>query len=214
MPYSPADHLAAIDRTVATVTRGERQLRLVTANRTFDATPTEVWDALVTPDRIPRWFVPITGDLRVGGRFQLEGNAGGEVLECREPERLSVTWEFGGQTSWVDVTLRPTDAGTLLQLDHALAVDDHYRRFGPGATGTGWEMCLMELGEHLAAPGAPRPAPEQLPDLSEYFAMSGAAWADAAVAAGDDPVEAKAAAARCVAAYRGEDPGASGPGAD
>ena len=33
------------------------------------------------PERIPRWFLPVSGDLRLGGRYQLEGNAGGEVLE-------------------------------------------------------------------------------------------------------------------------------------
>jgi hypothetical protein len=27
-----------------------------------------------------RWFLPVTGDLRVGGRFQLEGNAGAAAI--------------------------------------------------------------------------------------------------------------------------------------
>jgi hypothetical protein len=31
--------------------------------------------------------MPISGELRVGGSFQLEGNAGGEILTC-EPPRL------------------------------------------------------------------------------------------------------------------------------
>ena len=32
-----------------------------------------------------RWFLPVTGDLRVGGRFATEGNADGEIRECERP---------------------------------------------------------------------------------------------------------------------------------
>ena len=29
------------------------------------------------PSGFPRWFLPISGELRLGGRYQLTGNAGG-----------------------------------------------------------------------------------------------------------------------------------------
>lgn len=45
----------------------------------------DVWDAVTDPERIPRWFLPVSGDLRLGGRYQLEGQAGGEVLACEPP---------------------------------------------------------------------------------------------------------------------------------
>lgn len=201
MKFTPADHLGAVDRSVSTVTRDGEELRLLTVTRTYDATAEEVWDALTTRERIPRWMLPITADLEVGGRFQLEGNAGGEILVCDRPERLEVTWEYAGTTSWVDLSLRPTDAGTLLQLDHAVPVDDHYAQFGPGATGIGWEMALMGLAEHLAVPEAERP--EVPPDLTDYMNASSAAWGESSVAAGTDPEEARAAAERCAAAYAG-----------
>src|SRR3990170_3669274 len=104
MKFTPADHLGAVDRSLSTVTRDGEELRLLTVRRTYDATAEDVWDALTTRERIPRWMLPITGDLEVGGRFQLEGNAGGEILACDRPERLSITWEYGGQISWVDVS--------------------------------------------------------------------------------------------------------------
>jgi uncharacterized protein YndB with AHSA1/START domain len=201
--FTPADHLGAVDRSLSTVTRDGEELRLLTVRRTYDATPEEVWDALTTAERIGRWMMPVTGDLQVGGRFQLEGNAGGEILDCDRPERLSVTWEYGDQTSWVDVSLRPTDAGTLLQLDHSVPVDDHYTQFGPGATGIGWEMGLMGLAEHLAAPDAPRPVSEDLPDLTGFMGSSASAWGEADIAAGTDPEQARAAAERCATAYTG-----------
>ena len=65
----------------------------------------DLWDALTSPTRIPRWFMPITGDLRVGGRYQLEGNAHGEVQECDPPRRFAITWGMGDETSWVVVSL-------------------------------------------------------------------------------------------------------------
>ena len=56
--------------------------------RTYDAPIDDVWDALTTPERIGRWFLPISGDYRLGGRYQFEGNAGGEILACERPNRL------------------------------------------------------------------------------------------------------------------------------
>lgn len=41
-----------------------------------------MWDACTDPERIPRWFLPISGDLRLNGRYQLEGNAGGAITEA------------------------------------------------------------------------------------------------------------------------------------
>lgn len=200
--FTPADHLGAVDRSLSTVTRDGQELRLLTVTRVYDATPEEVWDALTTADRIARWMMPVSGDLEVGGRFQLEGNAGGTVLDCDRPDRLAITWEYAGMVSWVDLSLRPTAAGTLLRLDHSAPVDpEMWAQFGPGAVGIGWEMALMGLGEHLAAPEAARPSPEDMPDLSGFMDASASAWAEAEIAAGTDPEQARAAAQRCAAAY-------------
>jgi uncharacterized protein YndB with AHSA1/START domain len=200
MKITPADHLGAVDRSLSTVTRDGEELRLLTVTRTYDASAEEVWDALTTAERITRWMLPVTGDLTMGGRFQLEGNAGGEVLACDPPERLEITWEYGGMVSWVTLSLRPTDGGTLLQLDHSAPVGpDMWTEFGPGAVGIGWEMSLMGLAEHLVDPTVvPR---EEVPDLSGYLRASSTAWGEASIAAGTDPEEARAAAERCAAAY-------------
>jgi Activator of Hsp90 ATPase homolog 1-like protein len=62
---------------------GERRIagsevRTVVLRRSYDAPIEDVWDACTDPDRLNRWFLPVTGELRVGGRYQLKGNAGGE----------------------------------------------------------------------------------------------------------------------------------------
>src|SRR4029450_3240708 len=43
----------------------------VVLRRTYDATAEDVWDAVTDPDRVKRWFLPLSGDLHVGGKFQL-----------------------------------------------------------------------------------------------------------------------------------------------
>jgi hypothetical protein len=113
-----------------------------------------------------------------------------------------VTWEYGGDTSWVDTTLRGTDVGTLLTLRHSAPIPpEMWEQFGPGAVGMGWEMMLMGLAEHLAAPDAPRPEPEKMPDLTTFMTGSSRAWGQADAEAGTDPDQARAAAERCLAAY-------------
>ena len=202
MTFSPADHLGAVERRVSTVTRDGEALRLLTVTRTYPAGPDEVWHALTTAERIGRWMTPVSGDLEVGGRYQLEGNAAGEVLACEPPERLALTWEYGGQVSWVDVSLRPTSEGTLLQLDHSAAVPPGmWEEFGPGAVGIGWELALMGMALHLEEPDAERPPRETVPDLTGYMTHASDEWAAASIADGTDPEAAHAAAARCTAAY-------------
>ena len=75
-------HLGMVDREVGLREHLGRPARVVTAHRTYDTTIDDLWDALTNAERIPRWFLPITGELRLGGHYQLEGNAGGEITRC------------------------------------------------------------------------------------------------------------------------------------
>jgi uncharacterized protein YndB with AHSA1/START domain len=57
-------------------TVGSRQLdageaRCVIVAQTYAAPIEQVWDAITNPERIPRWFLPVSGDLRLGGRYQI-----------------------------------------------------------------------------------------------------------------------------------------------
>src|ERR1700741_2598301 len=81
--------------------------RVVVATRTYDPGRADLWDALPSRERIPRWFLPIEGELKLGGRYQLIGNAGGTITRCAPPQALDLTWEFGGGMSWVTVRLAP-----------------------------------------------------------------------------------------------------------
>ena len=57
----------AVRRQVGSRVLEAGEARTVTISQAYDAAVDDVWDACTNPERIPRWFLPITGDLRVGG---------------------------------------------------------------------------------------------------------------------------------------------------
>lgn len=200
--------IGAVKRELSTRDDGAR---VITASRTYPTSRDDLWDALTNPERIPRWFMPISGDLEPGGRYQLEGNAGGEILTCEPPRLLGVTWEMQGQVSWVNVELVEEEPqATSLRLEHIAHVpDDFWDQFGPGAVGVGWDQALLGLDQHFAA-GSPAVRPE---DAAEWVAstegktfvrQSSDAWAEASIADGTDAAAARAAAGRTTAFYTGE----------
>lgn len=191
-----------VARSIRDDTRDGVAVRVMVVERAYDAPAADVWHAVTTGERVSRWLGPVSGDLRLGGRFQIEGNAGGEVLRCEEPELLEVSWEFGGETSWVVVTLTGDGDGTRLRLEHAAAPNDTWTEFGPGAVGIGWELALGGLRMNLQDPGRDPGEPDwHHPAYAEFVRRAGAAWGEADVAAGAEPEQARAAAASCVAFY-------------
>ncbi|WP_051267170.1 SRPBCC family protein [Nakamurella lactea] len=191
---------------MTTVERDGKQLSRLIASRRYPAEIDDVWDALTDRERIPRWFLPVTGDLKVGGRYQFEGNAGGVVLGCRPPRELAATWEMGEQISYVTVTLEPDGDRTLLTLHHDAEVDPGMAaQFGPGAVGIGWELGLIGLAEHLASGAPVDPVAAQQWVLSaegiEAVTAISRGWADADIAFGVDPDQAEAASQACIAFY-------------
>ena len=207
MNFDIEGNLAAAERTAASLERGGRPARAVTLSRGYDTTVDDLWDAVTSRGRLPRWFLPITGDLEPGGRYQLEGNAGGVIEACERPSRLVLTWEFGGDVSWVEVGISGEGAGRArLALTHTALHSPHWDEYGAGAAGVGWEMGFLGLALHLADPAAPKPDEEAFAasaDGRAFIAGSNDGWRAAAVAAGEDADAARAAARRTTAFYTG-----------
>jgi uncharacterized protein YndB with AHSA1/START domain len=168
--------------------------KAVVLEREYDAPIEDVWDAVTNPERITRWFLPITGDYRVGGRYQLEGNAGGEIVACERPNRFKVTWLFGepaspNDVSEVEVRLSPIGADrTRLELEHVADVPaEQAAQFGPGAVGVGWDGVVMGLGLHLAGGSMSDPNAWMVSDEGrDFYRRSSAAWGEAYRASGAD----------------------------
>jgi len=189
MQIDVASQIGAVTREVQGGERDGKPVRVVIAGRSYDTT--------------------VGGDLKLGGRYQFQGNAGGTITACEPPRRLSVTWEFAGQVSWVNVSLAPEGEGARLELEHIVPVDGHWAQFGPGAVGVGWELALaVGLARHLASGGAAvDPAEAAAWSASEegkaFAAQSAAAWGRAHAAFGDEPDAANAAAERTAKFYTG-----------
>jgi len=212
--------ISAVRRHVGTRVLEAGEARVITIGQTYDAPLEDVWDAVTNPERIPRWFLPVSGDLRPGGRYQLEGNAGGTIERCDPPKSFGATWEFGGEVSWIEVRLSPDPAGgTRLELEHIAHVDDErWAEFGPGATGVGWDGALLGLSLHLSGAGMDAAEAQEWMASEEarrFYTLSSRAWRDASIAAGTDRAAAQAAADRTTAFYTGvPQPAAEAPEGD
>ena len=200
--------IEAVQREVGSGRIAAGEGRAIRLRRTYEAPIDDVWDALTNPERISRWFLPISGDYRVGGRYQFEGNAGGDIVACERPNRLLVTWVYGegvdpADVSEVELRLTPAGESTTLELEHTAVVpDDRWDEYGPGAVGVGWDGGLLGLSLHLRGGSVDDPIAWQLSDEGRQFnTRSSHAWGAANEAAGADPAAAAKAVENTTAFY-------------
>ena len=173
--------------------------RTLTITRVYDTTVEDLWDACTNPERLPRWFLPVSGELQPGGRYSLQGNADGTIERCEPPRELDLTWEARDEISWVELRLSEAPEGKArFTLDHIAEVkDDFWDQYGPGAVGVGWELALDALGLYLGG-GTPNP----VPDPAVVAAISDG-WYEASVAFGTPEAAARTAADNTTAFYTG-----------
>jgi uncharacterized protein YndB with AHSA1/START domain len=189
-----------------------RPARAVRGSRYFSTDAEDLWQALTQSERLARWF-PVNGDLQLGGRFQVENNASGTILQCDRPEALTVTWEFGGNVSWVSVKVVPEKDGARLTLVHTMlqdeASEEHWQTYGPGATGVGWDLAFVGLGLHIDSGGD---TVDQVASFEwmgsdagkSFIRASAEAWGQAHISGGESPDVAQAMAERTASFYTGE----------
>ncbi len=170
--------IGAIERQVSTKPADGGELVSVVLRREYNASVEDVWDALTEPARIQRWFMPISGDLREGGDFQLEGNAGGRILRCEPPRLLRAT--FGGETSFVELRLSSDgEDATTLELEHTVPLEFAGSVAGALYVGPGWDGAFLALGLYLDGQEAKDPvAAASSPEAQEFSRQSVDAWTD------------------------------------
>ena len=188
-------------------------VRVVSGSRTYAAETGELWDALTNAERIPRWFAPVTGELKAGGRYQLEGNAGGEITRCDPPSALDVTWEYGDNVSWVTVRLETVSGGSRLTLEHIMTKDEaseaHWKKYGPGATGVGWDLGFLGLGLYLKNDGEAVAEKTYTTWMTSsegkaFLRNCARSWSDAHINCGEDAAVATGMADETASFYCGE----------
>ena len=201
-------YLGAVERRVSWLKLDEQPAAAITLARNYTTTAEDLWQAITDSAYVPRWFLPLSGELKVGGRYQLEGNASGEITACTPPSHLALTWEFGEDLSWVEVHCAAQQKGTVrLELKHTGHLSPHWDEYGPGAAGVGWEMAFIGLARYLAHPTKPKLDAALFvasTDGQALITASGAGWEQAAIAAGTNSDTAHAAAKRTIAFYTGK----------
>lgn len=175
------------DREIGSKQIAAGQARTAVLRRRYHASIEDVWDACTDPERLARWFMKVTGDLRLGGTFNLEGNASGEIVRCEPARLLAVTWVYGDHpVDEVELRLSPGEEGeTVLELEHATVSETtefeglaYDAIFG---VGTGWDPAVWaldlylrdELPEDLAERWRSGDFP---PEVEEFFSRSAEAW--------------------------------------
>ena len=153
----PSVNLFSIERSVV-VEPSDTGLQLGVISRlTIAASAADLWRSLTDADHLRRWFLPVTGELRVGEAFSAEGNASGVVVRCDPDQRLTVTW--GDESSVVDVRLVPDAPGgssvqtedtaqrthTSVQLKHTYPLSMAGNGTGAFYVGPGWDFALNAL---------------------------------------------------------------------
>ena len=217
MQIDVARVLGLVARSVKNFEKDGRPASTVTLSRLYETDVDDLWDAVTSRERIPRWFAPIEGELQLGGRYQIKGNAGGTITACAPPTGFAATWEFGGATSWIDVKLAAERNQARLTLEHTALIEDHWNQFGPGAVGIGWDLALAGLERYVATGASVDHETAEAwmgsPEGKEFMTTSGEYWCAAHVASGVDPDTAKQRSDRTIAFYRGEPPpGVAHPG--
>lgn len=198
----------AVDREVTMRTFDGEELVVATIARSYPTDVDDLWSACTDPERIPRWFAPVTGELHVGGHYQVEGNAGGTITACDPPRGLDATWELAGQVSWIELRLTPYGAGARFTLSHIAPIDpDFWATYGPGAVGLGWDLGLLGLAAHLTSGAGVTPADFERWAASdpgvEFMTAAGLAWGTASEAIGIAPDDARGRAERTIAFFTG-----------
>jgi uncharacterized protein YndB with AHSA1/START domain len=153
-------------------------LKTVVIRRRYATEPEDLWDAITDPERLVRWFLPISGELREGGRYSLEGNASGTIVRCDRPREIALTWEIQGGSSDVTLRLVPDGDATVLELEHSPVSPEIITNVGETwGLGAGWELSLVSLGDFLAGAlpegrGVDRWAAASPDEMAEYGRMA------------------------------------------
>jgi uncharacterized protein YndB with AHSA1/START domain len=148
-----------------------REVAAFRLERTFAATPEEVFDAWTNPAVLERWWAReptwtspgCDVDLREGGSYTLRMQdergelhvVGGEYREVVRPHRLVYTWSWQGtdgphpgHVSLVTVEFHDRDGQTQLVLEHS-GLASEQSRVGHGE---GWNACLDILQARVFDP--------------------------------------------------------------
>ena len=127
---------------------------VVVFDRHYATRPPDLWQACTDPERLARWFAPVSGDLRLGGAFTIHFDDADtpacRVLECAAPHRLVWEWPVKGVSTRVTVEVAADGDGSRLHLRHARLAEEQV----PGYA-AGWDTYVRCLEAHVGGTSSP-----------------------------------------------------------
>ncbi|GAB3974249.1 hypothetical protein GCM10029978_055370 [Actinoallomurus acanthiterrae] len=172
----------ATHREIGTRSTPTGEARSVVLRRTYDAPIEDVWEACSEADRLERWFFPVSGTLRQGGTYQIEGIARGDILRCERPTLISVTWVYEDNPA-TEVTVRLSSGGdgtTELEFEHLVGgagMDPGMLADALVGVGVGWDGALLSLDMFVRGQAIEdHKAWQESDENKEFVAQASAAW--------------------------------------
>jgi len=118
-------------------------------DRHYATTPADLWQACTDPERLARWFAPVSGDLGEGGAFTIHFDDADtpqcRVLSCEPPRRLAWEWPVGAAATLVTAEVSADGDGARLVLRH-----ERLRASQAAGYAAGWDTYVRRLDADLA----------------------------------------------------------------
>ncbi|WP_165168335.1 SRPBCC domain-containing protein [Rothia uropygialis] len=204
-PQHPAE--LQLERVYRQVGNKENH-HVIVVEQTFTNPPQEVWAALTEPENLAVWLEPVNLTSKEDRRFKTEKTGTEGTIQIFDPPRLlQLTWENGGEVGELQISITQTAAGSSLTLRHRVAANDHWDKYGAGATGVGWDGAFLAL--HAFLNGRAATVRQRMSELEgseqghRFIDATSKAWEQAQVKAGTDEETARAQAERTAAFYKG-----------
>ncbi|WP_431801958.1 SRPBCC domain-containing protein [Microbacterium sp. bgisy203] len=133
----------------ATIEKSGDRYRLV-YDEVYATDADDLWQAITDRARLARWMADYSGDLRLGGSWEVASDddpgtswGRGTVTACDAPRSFTTTWHATGEDETeLVVRLEPAEGGTRLVLEHSGIQSIFY--------GAGWQTYLERLADDLA----------------------------------------------------------------
>ena len=126
----------------------------VVFDRHYATTPDDLWQACTDPERLARWFAPVTGDLRPGGRFTIHFDDADtpqcRIVTCEPTTRLVWEWPIRDVATVVTAYVTADGEGSRLVLRHERLTSTQVAGYAAG-----WDTYVRSLEAHVA--GTPGP---------------------------------------------------------
>jgi uncharacterized protein YndB with AHSA1/START domain len=101
------------------------EARVAVFTRTYETSVEDLWDACTDPERLRRWYTPVSGELRLGGTVHQQNMGSATVDVCDAPHSLTLSLGGGVDEIMLALSAGPRTGTATLEVQHATTLDSH-----------------------------------------------------------------------------------------